>query len=624
MEPAVVVRIHPGQFMNSLLRGLNGLRYAFLALGPILLLPLALGGHQLPPDSLRLHQRARRAQRDFEAVHRESLPRGKVRFGEPCDEYVGPLCLSDNDRGWEPAAEDLSIVAARERLLESLAEVGRASPGDRWVLGQRVRYLGDSGRWREAETLARGCRSEEGWWCLGLLGYVLHRSGRVVEALEAFSQMRDRMDPEEAGDWTDPSPLLDRPEGRWVEAPRGLTPAEAESKFWTLADPLYLTPGNERLSEHFARRFASFLFEDSALTIGLSWGRASEEVLLRYGFVAGWERSPGTADEVGRAGVVEHWHPEGRGLLPPLEALEDTPALPEGVWTPQDGRPRSSSAPILAPLIAEGRAQTAVLRRGGALLVLAAYGIPGDSLLQRRRPPESLPSGGATAPGEAAVSRRPLWEPSADGYSGDTLAGLFLVADTGKHALLAAFGSGGEGVLQLSAPLGGYLLSVEQWSPSEKWGARVRHGIRADSIPPDVPHLSDLLLLTGQGDPPASLPEALPLIRPTTEIPAADRVTVAWEVYGLGTEGGPITFGLSLGEEEGGFLRRALRRIGLFRGPPTLTLSWQEENPGRPGPLFRSTELDLPPLRPGRYRLRLEMALPFRNVVVSSRWITVS
>lgn len=624
MEPAVVVRIHPGQSMLPDIPLFFRKLCTVLVLGSLFALPRPLWGHQSPPDSTELHDRARRVQKEFEATHRTLLPTGVDNAGYECDEYVGRLCLSDSDLGWEPAKEDSLVVSAREHLLGLLEEVGRELPGDRWVLGQRIRYLGDTGRWEEAEELTRGCRDETVWWCHGLLGYVSHRSGKVVQALEAFSRALAAMDPARAREWTDPYPLLEYPERGWLRNPGEISTAAAVSRFWTLADPLYLTPGNERLSEHYARHFAPTLYDGSALTIGLPWGRAFEQLLLRYGFIAGWEQVRGGRDVGEIRRVVEHYHPESRGLLPPVEALEDPAGLPEGVWTPRDDRPRTASAPVRAPLIAEGEAQTAVLRRDGDLWILAAFGIPNDSVLRRRRArPDPFPETGEPEKGVRGPLRRPTWEPALDGFSPDTIAGLFLLADTGDWAPLATFGVGGEGVLQLAAPPGGYLLSLEQWSPTGRWGARVRHGVEGASIPPDVPHLSDLLLLDDGDGLPASLSEAIPRLRTSTEVPAPGRLTVAWEVYGLNRIREPLTFRLSLVEEEGSSVRRALNRIGLFRKGPLPTLSWDEDGSSQIGTFFRVVELDLPPLEAGRYRLRLEMEIPYRNKVVSNRRITV-
>jgi hypothetical protein len=100
-------------------------------------------------------------------------------------------------------------------------------------------------------------------------------------------------------------------------------------------------------------------------------------------------------------------------------------------------------------------------------------------------------------------------------------------------------------------------------------------------------------------------------------------LTVGWEVYGLNRRGEPLTFRLSLVEEKRSLIRRALNRIGLFRKAPLPTLSWDEDGSSQVGNMFRVVELDLPPLQAGRYLLRLEMEMPYRNKVVSSRRVTV-
>ena len=655
LEPAVVVRIHPGQFASipkplfgrasvskssapvaplwrlphvgraprPFLGRLPVLAASSMALAGILLLPPeSLGGLQSHPDSAQLRRQAEIAQAQFERVHRANLTRTRREWSGTCDEQYGRICLRfKGGRQWEPDEENPRVAVAREGLLEVLKDIGETLPGDHWVLGQRVRYLGYVGRWREAETLARGCSGDPSWWCSALLGYVLHRSGHTPDELEAFSHALASMDPGEARAWKDPQALVDYPVRRWLRNPVGLSREQALDRYWLLADPLYLTPGNERLAEHYARRFAATLYRGTALTLELPWGRPLEDLLLRYGFVAGWER---TLPRIGKApdgSVVERFHPESRGLLPPLEALENPSALAEGVWRPRDDRPRSSSAPVRAPLIVEGSGQVALLRRGEDLLILAAHGVPEDTLLTRRRTRvgtlpwvENWEVGGAY----------PLaWAPDADGRGADTLAGLFLVPAAGDAPPLSVLEVGGEGVLQLLAPPGGYLLSLELWHPSGWWGARLRHGIRGPPIPADVPSLSDPILLHGGESLPASLDEALSRMRTDANLGPPEPLTVAWEVYGLGSRREPLTFHLSLVQEETSLLRRVLARTGLVQRSPALTLSWEEGSSDHPESLFRAVDLELPPLQPGGYVLRLEMDIPYRASVHAERRITV-
>lgn len=520
--------------------------------------------------------------------------------------------------GWTPAPEDREVIRARRVLLDRLAEAAEMIPGDLWILGQRIRYLGDVGRWEEARQIAEPCIGGEPWWCPALRGYVLHRSGRVQEAAEAFAVALGGMEEEEAAEWRDPSILVEYPSSRWIRDPEGISPAEALNRFWTLADPLLLTPGNERLTEHFSRRFAASLYAEATITLGVPWGSSLEELLLRYGFTAGWERGWPGMNEVSGGAVVEHHHPEIRGLLPPLEALEDPAGLPRWVWTPQDDRPRSASAPVLAPLVVDGEAQTAVLRRGEDLLVVAAFAVPTDTLLRRRRPP-----GGVLPQNRASALRPASWEPSGNEPSPDTISGLFLLADTGDRAPLRTLSYEPEGILQLRAPPGGYLLSMELWNPLGRWASRVRHGIRVEPVPPDVPTLSDLLLLHRGSDLPKNLSQALPRMRTDADLLGREPLTVGWEVYGLGRRREPLTFRLSLRAEEGSFIRRALKRFGLFDRTPALVLSWNEGGTDENGPLFRAVDVDLPTLESGSYLLTLEMSIPNRSKVLAHQRIRV-
>jgi hypothetical protein len=203
------------------------------------------------------------------------------------------------------------------------------------------------------------------------------------------------------------------------------------------------------------------------------------------------------------------------------------------------------------------------------------------------------------------------------------MAGLFLLPVEESKGLLGANAEGGEGALTLQAPPGAYLLSLELWNPGGRWASRIRHGIRAGALPPDVPSLSDFLLLDPGDSLPADLAEALSRARTTTDLRSGDRVTLAWEVYGLGQRREPLTFRVSMVREDGSFLRRAFERIGLFRRSPALTLTWSEGGSESPDQLFRSVDVVLPDMDVGRYVLHLELDIPFRNRIRATRRIRI-
>jgi hypothetical protein len=134
---------------------------------------------------------------------------------------------------------------------------------------------------------------------------------------------------------------------------------------------------------------------------------------------------------------------------------------------------------------------------------------------------------------------------------------------------------------------------------------------------------SDILLLRRAEDLPETLVEAAHRMLPRTHLPAGEPITLAWEVYGLDGLAESLDFRMKLEEEEGGLVRRALNRIGIFRKDPTLSLAWSERGSGEVGPLFRVIDVDLPPLEPGRYVIHLEMDTSRRSKVLSCRRITV-
>ena len=100
-------------------------------------------------------------------------------------------------------------------------------------------------------------------------------------------------------------------------------------------------------------------------------------------------------------------------------------------------------------------------------------------------------------------------------------------------------------------------------------------------------------------------------------------MTVAWELYGLGRREESIHFQLALADEEPGFVRRTLARIGLFRKEPAVSLSWTEEGGQDPGPRFRVIRVEIPLMDPGQYELRLRVSLPNRTPMDLSRPIVV-
>ncbi|MGD2068549.1 MAG: hypothetical protein PVI57_07665 [Gemmatimonadota bacterium] len=556
-------------------------------------------------DSVGLRERAREAQARFERERVRHLPRG-WESGGGCDDEVGRMCWRHDTGGsWTPEPEVPEIESARRRLLETLAGVARDIPGDSWVLGQRVWYLGESGRWEEAAHLARRCGTPDLGWCDALAGLALHELGRYEEAEASFDRALQAMGPDRAAAWRDPGDLLDgdgrdaleraREEGR---------EAGFVARLWNFADPLYLVGGNDRRSEHFARHTVSALRSDARTPYGISWGSDLEELLVRYGWEVAWERrSPSPSSISTREGVVGREHPRSRRFVPPGRVLSEPLGAPPEAWVPDLEFAPSGYAPLYAPTFLPASATLSSVPLGDSTLIVATWRLPEDTTYRSRQ--------GADA---GLLARRDPSRPVQAGLSLRSLEGESVgeVRTTGGRA----------GTLVVAAEPGPYVVSVETLDPGRALAGRLRVATTVRPVLADVPALSDLLVLDGPGEP-ASLSDALGRLSPDLRALPGATLRIAWTVAGLGFRREALAYRLSVGRSDRGFFRRAGEWMGLLDADHPALLEWEEPGPTSPGAAFRSVSMTLPPLDPGSYVLRLELGTRGRNRVVSERAIEV-
>ena len=382
----------------------------------------------------------------------------------------GDMCFRHDEGGdWYPGPEDPRTRAAREGLIGALAEAGALAPEDPWVAGQHVFYLGEAGRWEEALERARACTIGEAW-CAALQGLALHALGRFPEAGSAFLRALDAMEEREAAAWWDPELVLDDAgRRRWSD----LSPGERAGRMrgvWALADPLLIVPGNDRLTEHWARRTVSRIRERARNPYGMSWGSDLEELTVRYGWEVAWERAePSPYALAEPAAAIGRHHPERRPLMPPGEALEDPWAAPEAGWIPDPRRPRATHAPQYAAVVLPGAGRVAVFPRGERIAVVGAWALPEDT---SRHDGHAHPARDSVPP-----TRRGLPDE----------AGLFLISPDDQagpvHEVRAVGGESGG--LLLEAPAGRWVASLEVFSPARRSCARRD---RPTAAPPRHPH----------------------------------------------------------------------------------------------------------------------------------------
>jgi hypothetical protein len=563
------------------------------------------------PDPGDLLDEARDLQRRFETVRRRHLPRSLSWGSGPCDDTVGRMCWRHGSgTTWLPEPEDPAVSEARGELLAELARIGSRIPEDPWVLGQRVFYLVEAHRLDEARELAARCGPTEVSWCRALEGYVLHDQGRYPAAEEAFRRSLEAGDRDRAWEWTGVEEILDG-YGRDVVDDSAAVGPEAHDRayalVWRLADPFYLVPGNDRLTEHFARWTAARIRSEARNPHGIPWGDDLTELLVRYGRTVSWEKVDPRPGELGSGSVVGHEHPESRSFMPPGWVIWAPSEVEPGAWVPRTTYAPAAYAPLYAPVTLPADGDLAVFPRGDRVALAAAVRLPEDTTVRARtkgRPPHDPP------PAFREAERR---------------AGLFVVPVDGDTVFAATTRASPEGVahLFLEVPATPSVISLEVVDPAAGRAGRLRHGLPLSPIPPDLATLSDLLLLDGEGDEPGTLEEALPHRRLDARVRPGDRIRVAWEVNGLGFRPETLTYHLSLETPEGGFFHRAGRWLGIVGDDPTQALGWEEPGPETPRPVFRSVEMELPEVDPGSYLLRLELGTVGRGTLVAERRIEV-
>ena len=594
---------------------------------------------------MELHEEARELQRRFESFREERMIPRLDLASYSCDDIVGRYCIVYDDIGGIEAAEEpVQFAMARVRILEDLARIGRRIPGDLWVLRMRFYYMAEVGRWNDAVELAEECGGREHWWCDALLGHARHRTGDWVGAQESFDRALAAMPDEIRERWTSGEYLL-RPDLR--EALEAASDPEAWwRRFWVLADPLYLVEGNDRRTEHLARQTYADIFRDAAIPGGYPFGEDTAELRTRFGEPVGFARSrrpvTGLTTQDTR-GLWSMGDPRSRELVPPPGAVLGIDEFRPGSWRTDADRNWTSYLVPYAPDFGHLDTQVARFRRGDSLLVVG--GFAEEDTLRRSRatgprrlsmnPTGIIPLRDDTGGDRADRQRRannpfartteepePFFEEEAETEEDSPVVSAIVLLDEATYERHEVRGEGPQGVYRLRVPNGRYIMSVEAWDSVGGRAWRDRHGIGQGDLPLGLAAMSDILVLRDQPELPESLDEALPQTLPVARIAPGESFQIGWEMYGLQiAEAARVTIGVNPAEE--GFVRRLGEFLRLVEPTTPVDLSFQDRGPDRLGTVFRAVRLNLPELEPGAYTITVEIELPGREPIATSRTLEV-
>lgn len=580
------------------------------------------------PDSAALHDRARSLQVRFERQRVRALPRTLGGGSRECDETIGRLCVWDDGDEQEPRPEPPEVGRDRNELLAELAALADSIPGDHWVFGQRMRYLAEAGRLEDAEKLATACGLPDRWRCDAYLGFALHLQGRVPASADAFDRALAAMPTDLRAEWTDPTPLLDGPLRDWInDQPDS---AQALSRLWTLADPLYLVPGNDRWTGHLTRWTYAMSSEGARNPHGMQWADDLTEATVRYGWSIAWEKGWPRGGEA-TPPVVGRDPPAAYRMFPAAAVLDPSEDDAIVAWVPPRGHARSAYLPPHLDSLGVLDGQIGRFwRRGGVLIVAAAampeWPDPGPD------PPTPIPNPPAAGlfliAADAPPAHRPPERPSDH--------------PTDRPALDLRVAPDSTGAVRLAgevAPTAWGVASLELWDRKRRRAQRMRVGMGLGPVPPDVFALSDLMLLEPVGEPAAKPPpdaleppadpgpttfqEMVRSLRLGAVAAGDEALGVALEVYGLGYRPEAVGFRAWVEDRDPSALRRLARRLG-FGGPAEkVALQWSEAGPNRPGPFFRAFNVRLPGLEAGAWEVAVEVSVAGRSPLVRRRAFTV-
>lgn len=441
---------------------------------PVLLLtmalPLGAAAQSAAPDSLR--SAIRKAAEEYERMRSSRAPH-QLQQNSFCDEQVGAWCVVwDRGRSGQLPTEPAAVTDARHRAIEAYSQAFTAVPADSLIASFLVRYYVEDDRPEEALRVARAFSETGANAILAdlLHGFALHAMGDDERAEGFYARGMMQMIPRDRAEMHDVLALLDKDEKRRYMPLPAPQKAAYHERLWRLADPLYLTAGNESLIEHFTRRVYAGMLAAAPSTEGRGFGAPETELTMRFGVPVAITMA---FSPQGRR-HIHHSHPNQLTYIPPAQITKGSlPRFePGGAWPYDTVRQFSGYAPRTIRMMNVLEHQ--LTRFPGENVVRVDYVLPTDSVVQ---------------------------------YPTRFEVGLFMLdsafAIVGEvREVLDVDAAGKTQTITAPLPAGAVAYSLEVLEPASRLAARARYAI----APPGARLvLSDLAILSGHADaPPAS------------------------------------------------------------------------------------------------------------------------
>lgn len=487
-------------------------------------------------------------------------------------------------------------VAQRERrtrFVQRMTFVALQHPQSPVAVTQAVFAAVHLGHHEELAAVLEAC--DAGWWCELSRGYTTYWLGSPFEAEGWFRKALEGMPAMLRCELEDVSPILPK-EYRSRYAHLGCSErGEINAQVWWLSDPLLVDEGNDRWTEHVARRLETVWVQQGSSVQGRAIFPPFYEAHVTrswwwntggWGFVTSHYdplHNTGGALEIdhdddrpNHRGAANHFVPDRfpwSGLDEGLEYRLEASDKDEGYTRPGG---------VMEPL----PSQFARFLEGDSLVVAVAAELPVDQLSE-------------TADGEAWFVASP--EPGEVRTLGPTEPArrvMFL----GRIAERA------------------HLTGIEVISP--EFVGRTRFAVLPLRDEAAGPVLSDLLLFRRRSrELPESRRSATAQMLASEAVEADREIGLYWEVYGLPE--GTVEVALTVEGDEGGWLSRLGRTIGVVDEVRDGTLTWSEEVAGEEV-FARSITLDIEGLDAGDYEIGLRVRAPDGTTVERSRTLTVS